>query len=266
MLGPYLFVYNNNVYYYSDFFYDNRLRVTKLPSSMPPSRKAKEITGKKKLTVGQQKLVFVSIISTNSPSLLALLLKKLTREDCRLAIFSYKLRIYKFPKATCGLSKCNWIPRAGIFICFLWLHCVIGMSMKNEVSDNFPWKIHHNKFYFCTYIISCTTLLLASIHEKNENDVLHVWQINQRFRMLMFVSQFHVHCKIGTLIHRITFDSISNANSYQMSAKTTRKLSRVFYSSLSTKDYFKDYLNKPVACINAIFIRFVVSYYGYRKK
>ena len=174
MLGPYLFVYNNNVYYYSHFFYDNRLRVTKLPSSMPPSRKAKEITGKKKLTVGQQKLVFVSIISTNSPSLLALLLKKLTREDCRLAIFSYKLRIYKFPKATCGLSKCSWIPRAGIFICFLWLHCVIGMSMKNEVSDNFPWKIHHNKFYFCTYIISCTTLLLASIHEKNENDVLHV--------------------------------------------------------------------------------------------
>ena len=174
MLGPYLFVYNNNVYYYSDFFCDNRLRVTKLPSSMPPSRKAKEITGKKKLTVGQQKLVFVSIISTNSPSLLALLLKKLTREDCRLAIFSYKLRIYKFPKATCGLSRCNWIPRAGIFICFLWLHCVIGMSMKNEVSDNFPWKIHHNKFYFCTYIILCTTLLLASIHEKNENDVLHV--------------------------------------------------------------------------------------------
>ena len=174
MLGPYLFVYNNNVYYYSDFFYDNRLRVTKLPSSMPPSRKAKEITGKKKLTVGQQKLVFVSIISTNSPSLLALLLKKLTREDCRLAIFSYKLRICKFPKTTCGLSKCNWIPRAGIFICFLWLHCVTGMSMKNEVSDNFPWKIHHNKFYFCTYIISCTTLLLASIHEKNENDVLHV--------------------------------------------------------------------------------------------
>ena len=71
---------------------------------------------------------------------------------------------------------------------------------------------------------------------------------------------------IGTLIHRITFDSISNANSYQMSAKTTRKLSRVFYSSLSTNDYFKDYLNKPVACINAIFISFVVSYYGYRKK
>ena len=157
MLGPYLFVYNNNVYYYSDFFYDNRLRVTKLPSSMPPSRKAKEITGKKKLTIGQQKLVFVSIISTNSPSLLALLLKKLSREDCRLAIFSYKLRIYKFPKATCGLSKCNWIPRAGIFICFLWLHCVIGMSMKNEVSDNFPWKIHHMPLQkFLTLFIFCT--------------------------------------------------------------------------------------------------------------
>ena len=44
-----------------------------------------------------------------------------------------------------------------------------------------------------------------------------------------------------------------------MSVKTTRKLSRVFYSSLPTKDYFKDYVNKPVACINAIFIRFVVS-------
>ena len=88
------------------------------------------------------------------------------------------------------------------------------------------------------------------------------------FKCVMFVSQFHVpvHCKIGTLIHRITFDSTSNANSYQMSVKTTRKLSHVFYSSLSAKDYFKDYVNKPVACINAIFIRFVVSYYGYRKK
>ena len=30
MLGPYLFVYNKNVYYFSDFFNDNRLRVTKL--------------------------------------------------------------------------------------------------------------------------------------------------------------------------------------------------------------------------------------------
>ena len=142
MLGPYLFVYNNNVYYYSDFFYDNRLRVTKLPSSMPPSRKAKEITGKKKLTVGQQKLVFVSIISTNSPSLLALLLKKLKREDCRLAIFSYKLRIYKFPKTTCELSKCNWIPRAGIFICFFLLLCVIGTCTSQTLMQNsncFPY-------------------------------------------------------------------------------------------------------------------------------
>ena len=48
------------------------------------------------------------------------------------------------------------------------------------------------------------------------------------FECVKFVSQFHVHFKIGTLIHRITFDLISNANSYQMSAKTTRKLSRVF--------------------------------------
>ena len=24
---------------------------------------------------------------------------------------------------------------------------------NNEVSDNFPWKTHHNKFYFCTFIM-----------------------------------------------------------------------------------------------------------------
>ena len=47
------------------------------------------------------------------------------------------------------------------------------------------------------------------------------------FECVMFVSQFHVHCKIGTLTHRITFDSNSNANSYQMTAKTTRKLLRL---------------------------------------
>ena len=29
---------------------------------------------------------------------------------------------------------------------------------------------------------------------------------------------------------------------------------------------FIDYVNKPVACINAIFIRFVVSYYGLQKE
>ena len=88
------------------------------------------------------------------------------------------------------------------------------------------------------------------------------------FECVIFVSQFHVRCKTGTLYFNTShyIDSISNANSYHMSAKTTRKLSRVFYSSLSTKNYFKDYVNKPVACINAIFIRFVVSYYGYRKK
>ena len=60
------------------------------------------------------------------------------------------------------------------------------------------------------------------------------------FECVMFVCQFHVHCKIATLIHRITFDSISKANSCQMIAKTTRKLSRVSYSSLSTKDYSKN--------------------------
>ena len=46
-------------------------------------------------------------------------------------------------------------------------------------------------------------------------------KLSNVFECVMLVSQFHVHCKIGTLIHRITFDSISNANSYQMSAKTT---------------------------------------------
>ena len=75
---------------------------------------------------------------------------------------------------------------------------------------------------FISSHVACTTLLLASIHEKSTNV----------FQWVMFVSQFHVHCKIGTLIHRITFDSISKANSCQMIAKTTRKLSRVFYSSL----------------------------------
>ena len=66
-------------------------------------------------------------------------------------------------------------------------------------------------------------------------------KLNNVFECVMFVSQFHVHCKIGTLAHRITFYSISNANSCQMSAKTTRKLSRrrVFYSSLSNKEYLK---------------------------
>ena len=45
----------------------------------------------------------------------------------------------------------------------------------------------------------------------------------------MFVSQFHVHCKIGTLIHRITFDSISNANSCQVSAKKPLESFRVSF-------------------------------------
>ena len=62
------------------------------------------------------------------------------------------------------------------------------------------------------------------------------------FECIMFVSQFHVHCKIGILIHCITFDSISNENSYQMSAKKNSKA----FACLSTKDYFEDYVNKPV--------------------
>ena len=48
-----------------------------------------------------------------------------------------------------------------------------------------------------------------------------------------------------------------------MSAKTTRNVLRLlFFIEL----LFKDYINIPVACINAIFIRSKVSYYGYRKK
>ena len=85
------------------------------------------------------------------------------------------------------------------------------------------------------------------------------------FECIMFISQFHVHRKIGTLIHPITFDSISKAISCQMIAKTTRKLSRLLFFIVN-EGLLKDYVNKPVACIDAIFIRFVVSYYGYRKK
>ena len=58
MLGPYLFVYNNNVNYFSDFFNDNRLRVTELPSAMPPSRKAKEKTDVK--SPGRKNLLLVN--------------------------------------------------------------------------------------------------------------------------------------------------------------------------------------------------------------
>ena len=90
------------------------------------------------------------------------------------------------------------------------------------------------------FIISCTTLLLASIHEKRKWCSTRLKKLTNVLECVMFVSQFHVHCKIGTLRHRISFDSISDANSYQMSAKTTRKLRRVFYSSLWTNDYFKD--------------------------
>ena len=138
------------------------------------------------------------------------------------------------------------------------------LSILNEHHQLFFFIAHFNKFYFCTCIMHDSYW-----HQSMKKTKIMFYtsdKLTNVFKCVMFVSQFHVHCKIGTLTHRITFYSISNANSYQMSAKTTRKLSRVFYSSLSTKDYFKDYVNKPIACINAIFIRFVVSYYGYRKK
>ena len=137
---------------------------------------------------------------------------------------------------------------------------------KNEVSDNFPRKIHHNKFYFCTCSMH-DSFIGISPWKKMKMMFYTSDKLTNVLECVMFVSQFHVHCKIGTLIHLITFDSTSNANLCQMIAKTTRKLSRVFYCSLSTRDYFyKDYVNKPVACINAIFNHFVVSYYGYSKK
>ena len=109
---------------------------------------------------------------------------------------------------------------------------------KNEVSDNFPRKIHHNKFYFCTCSMH-DSFIGISPWKKMKMMFYTSDKLTNVLECVMFVSQFHVHCKIGTLIHRITFDSISNANSCQMIAKSTRKLSRVFYSSLSTKDYSK---------------------------
>ena len=49
------------------------------------------------IAASQQELVYFRHFCikniTSSPAFLALLLKKLTREDCRLAIFSYKLNI-----------------------------------------------------------------------------------------------------------------------------------------------------------------------------
>ena len=92
---------------------------------------------------------------------------------------------------------------------------------------------------FISAHLACTTLLLASIHAKTKMMFYTSDKLTNVFECVMFVSQFQVHRKIGTLIHRITFDSTSKANSCQMIVKTTRKLLRVFYSLLSTKDYSK---------------------------
>ena len=49
-----------------------------------------------------------------------------------------------------ALSACAqvklWCRIKNAFLTSDFLH-------KNEVSDNFPWKIHHNKVYFCTCIM-----------------------------------------------------------------------------------------------------------------
>ena len=53
-----------------------------------------------------------------------------------------------------------------------------------------------------------------------------------------------VSCKIGTLIHRITLHSISNANSCQMSAKNHSKALACLSFFILNKGLFKDYVNK----------------------
>ena len=64
------------------------------------------------------------------------------------------------------------------------------------------------------------------------------------FKCVMFVSQFHVHCKIGTLIYCITLLSISNANSCQMSAKNHSKAFACLLFFILNKGLFKDHVNK----------------------
>ena len=44
---------------------------------------------------------------------------------------------------------------------------------KNEVSETFPRKIHHNKFYFFTCSMHDSFIGINPC-KKNENDVLHV--------------------------------------------------------------------------------------------
>ena len=91
--------------------------------------------------------------------------------------------------------------------------------------------------------VACTSLLLASIHKKKKlNDVLHVWQVNQCFRMPHVCQR--ISCKIGTLIHPITLHSISNANSCQMSGKNHSKAFACLLFFILNKGLFKDYVSK----------------------
>ena len=95
---------------------------------------------------------------------------------------------------------------------------------------------------FMSAHVACTSLLLATIHEKKLNDVLHVWQINQCFRMPHVCQP--ISRKIGTLINRITLHLISNANSCQMSAKNHSKAFACLLFFILNKGLFKDYANK----------------------
>jgi len=73
---------------------------------------------------------------------------------------------------------------------------------------------------------------MASINKKDENDVL-----------------------------KLIPDECENHSKYFASFILHRRTSNEF-----NEEFFKDYINIPVACISPIFIRSEVSYYGYRKK
>ena len=94
---------------------------------------------------------------------------------------------------------------------------------------------------FMSAHIACTSLLLASIHKKKLNDVLHVYYY-QCFR-IRHVCQ-PISCKIGTLIYRITLLSISNTNSCQMSAKNHSKTFMCLLFFILNKGLFKHYVNE----------------------
>ena len=205
MLGPYLFVYNNNVYYFSDFFNDNRLRVTKLPSAMPPSCKAKEKTDVK--SPERKNLLLVNKLTFTSCSFA----KKVDQRGLSFKPFSHTNSEYtSFPRPHVDwASVIGYQEREFLSVSFgcivlsacaqvkLW--CRIKNAFlasdflyKNEVSDNFPWKIHHNKFHFSTCIIHDSYW-----HQSMKKTKMMFYtsdKLTNVFECVMFVSQFHVHC------------------------------------------------------------------------